>query len=1004
MPTVATANQLAAMRRKGQFSDLYVAVFKPNTIFSARLNAVPSTTDMIAEIDYTSGVGTYGDVKPDMTLWVGTSAGAYDLGMIRIRKAATATKLFIGEQSKIDWQASCYLTVVDDFDLKAKHIHISDAGVPLMDYDIAYSDQHTSFNPVPVLGPIVRVGKLEGASVALTLGPEQGYTSWVFDSTISSYLWSCATATFDATGAAKPTATFTTVGWHVIYCTVTAANGKTKQGVRYVYIWSEASPPYKISDVSLDESQDAGGGNFSVTFPANADIANIPDRALCVLFSVNRYDSYSTGTQDNVGMDDAENIEYIGRIMGESITYDAMRSEVSFEVQGFQEWFKRIPGFPTGLELAVNTPAAWTDMPALTVDRAIWHLLEWRSTATRMMDVIVTNDTRYAVELSSLSNSLWSQMEEIAFSSIFAFPCVDMYGRFFLQIEPQLTPEASRSFVNVMTITSADYHGSADIQRVITPEISQVDFSGIVVDISGNPSSLFSLAPGHVPQDYGSLELGDKYLLADQAGANVIAGLILAWKNNPYKPITLNLLNNKMISCFPNQFVSFTLSASDTIRGVGYSGRLIPIRRSLNYDKNTGAKSYTVDFESEVLEGVAIDGDIPGSDTDSSIQPLPSFPPLPPLPVFFPGVPSSTPDGPPTVLLLDDTKGLLVSKNFNKPNAEVRWEFNNAGIPAAEVDDIQTVFMTPSGSIWLVTIPGAFSPTSGGGVYYSQGIGGIFKKVVGWDFLNSEYPNTQYDIASGGGRFFAGLACNPNKPEEIGLIAGGNNFGPFVSEVNFWIGDRNGFTKKAACPNVNGNFGSMSFGGGKWILLNEQFTFFAFWDSRLWRFSADGATKEYEVGIDSGGAALLQKIGRASTTERFYFWNIFGNKMYESPDNGTTITLIGDAKQTGGDIGSYAISPTGQYMLGSWDSGLKGLSSDYGATWAGLPSLPPGGAYCFAYAGGDGSASRWIAARGVVRYSPDFGTTWQNKEGNINYLIPTGLTIRKILIPGYANG
>lgn len=92
--------------------------------------------------------------------------------------------------------------------------------------------------------------------------------------------------------------------------------------------------------------------------------------------------------------------------------------------------------------------------------------------------------------------------------------------------------------------------------------------------------------------------------------------------------------------------------------------------------------------------------------------------------------------------------------------------------------------------------------------------------------------------------------------------------------------------------------------------------------------------------------------------------------------------------------------------MAAWDAaaGQRGKSSDGGTTWSGLPSLPFGGGYAFSYAGGDGSASRWIAARGVIRYSSDFGTTWQNKEGNINYLIPAGLTIRKILIPGYANG
>lgn len=999
MAQIATTDQKNAMRRKGQTSDLYVAIFDPRVIFSAVLDTLPTTTDMIAQISYVSGVGDYTKVKADMTLWVGTTTGAYDLGMIRIRKAATATLLYIGEQSKIDWQSGCKLTVVDDFDLKAKHIHIDSAGVPLMDYDIAYSDQHTVFNPVPVLGPIVRVKKLTGANVTVQLGPEQGYTSYVIGSTISSYLWSCETATFDSTGAAKPIATFTTTGWHTVYCAVTAANGKTKEGVRYVYIWSDANPPYKLSDVSMDESQDAGGGNFSVSFPANADIADIPDRALCVLFSADRYDSYLTGTLDNVGvMPDAQNIEYIGRIMGESIRYDAMRSEVSFDVQGFNEWFKKIPGFPSGLELATNTPAAWTDMPSLNVDRAAWHFLEWRCTATRMMDVILTGDTRYAVELSSLNNNLWAQLEEFAYMTIFAFPAVDMFGRFFLQIEPQLIPEASRTAVKVMDLEKYDFYGEVNIDRTIVPEISQVDFSGISVDVSGSASSLFSLAPGHIPDDYGSLEIGDRYLLPDQASANALAGLIRAWKNDPYKPIALNLLNNKMISCIPNQYAGFTLSASDTIRGIGYSGRLIPVRRSLNFNPQTGFKSYSVDFEAEVFEGVVVDGDIPGSDTDPSIQPLPSFPPLPALPVFFPGLPSATPDGPPVVLLVDKNKGILRSDNFNAPTPQ--WSFWNAGIPSSEqawivsgTTGVTPLLRTPNGA-YYVLVSSSTSPF-GVKIYRASALGGTFTEIVNTEWMNA--------VSGGyaGNIMLLGMGYNPNKPEEIAFVLASDAH--YTASV--WVGNYLGWTKGAEFS--RGNFfsnarfvGTITFGGGKWVwdrLGDAQFYFVV--------FSADGST------LENTSPILSNTTGHARAGTSAVIVKPSGdepNDFMRTTDNTYTLIDIDTAGPVGGFGANVAIAPDGNYMMGNWDiagaGGQRGKSSDGGYTWSGLPSLPFGGQYCFGYAGGSGTASRWIAARGVVRYSPDFGTTWQNKEGNINYLIPVSMSIRKILIPGFDNG
>ena len=235
MARAVTAGEKTYLRAGQQWSKLYLAFLTPATVYTARLSALPASNDMVAEISYNTGSGTLANVKVGMTLYVGSSAGAYDLGMVRIRKTPGATTFYISEQSRVIWTANAYLTVVEDYDLWAKHIHMDDE-TPLMDYDIAYSDQHSVFNPVPVLG-VHRVARLDGYTVDVTLGPDTGEASWVFGSTISTYLWSVpSAASLSSTSAIRPVATFDEVGWHACYCTVTAANGRSKQGVRWVYI------------------------------------------------------------------------------------------------------------------------------------------------------------------------------------------------------------------------------------------------------------------------------------------------------------------------------------------------------------------------------------------------------------------------------------------------------------------------------------------------------------------------------------------------------------------------------------------------------------------------------------------------------------------------------------------------------------------------------------------------------------------------------------------------
>jgi hypothetical protein len=204
MADLLTSGQKITQRTPGQWSKVFLAVPEYHTIFTAELDTVPTSNDRVYELDITNEVGDIADVLPDMTLYVGTVAGGYDLGFCRIRIEPISGTLYIGVTSEIMWDTvgTIYLTVVDDYSLWAKPVGES-GGLPLMDNDIAYTDQHENFDPVPCMGGH-RVKRLVGASVDVRLGPSDDTAPFVFDSTITGRVYSVAGATLDDATAVNP--------------------------------------------------------------------------------------------------------------------------------------------------------------------------------------------------------------------------------------------------------------------------------------------------------------------------------------------------------------------------------------------------------------------------------------------------------------------------------------------------------------------------------------------------------------------------------------------------------------------------------------------------------------------------------------------------------------------------------------------------------------------------------------------------------------------------------
>lgn len=625
---VVTANELTKLRRDGQFSKLYLAIHDPAVIYSARLASSPGYTDQVVEISYSSGSGTLANVLPDMTLWVGSSAGAYDKGQCRIRLAPDADTFFVSEAADIDWAADDYLTVVDEFGIWPRHMRI-DNDVFYIDWDIPYSDQHSDPDPVPLMG--CSVPAWIGAGGVATVTFPGGF--WRIGGGSATYSWAApGSASLTGGTTATPTITYSAPGTYRVACTVTVGT-KSFTGYRYVFVFTKTSPPttqFRLESCAGEGG--AGGWSFRVTMYAEADIATVRERALVVLFAEDFYgdEAVSLGPVDG-----RENIVAWGWIATESITRNPEQSSVAFEVQGPHWWMDRVSGFPVGFLDVRDTPDIWTEWFDLTVDKAIFHLLRYRTTALRCIDTQLTSDTRLAAAVEAPFGSLWRQIAQMSEGYILANPRCDRFGKLYVEVDAQYVPTGERSFVTTQTLAAVDLRAGVSVDRSILPAVGILELSGVFY--TGATTVPFaSLANGHTPKRFGAAETVERLLLAGQTEANELAGLVLGQRNNLYQRITFQLAaNNRFQDVAPRQYVYWALAAADNPRGIAIAQRFIPRRVNYTHDPETGLLLAEIECEGETSNDLSVTKPIPpanAGEAGGGEQPAP-----PPDPNIVPG-------------------------------------------------------------------------------------------------------------------------------------------------------------------------------------------------------------------------------------------------------------------------------------------------------------------------------------------------------------------------------
>jgi len=700
-----TGAEIEKLESDGQSSRVGMFVLPVREVFSAVVATAPSSNDRVAEIQFSSPSGDPGDVLVDMTCLVGTAAGGYDVGICRVRKPISGSRLYLGETSDIAWAVGQHLTVIEDWQIWARHVRIVGSGdsfTVYMDWDVGYTDQYENHDPVPVMGAHI-VKKLTGATVDVT--EFDAGDSWVLDAAINSYSWEApgASATSGMT-TANPTLTYNAPGWYRVSCTVGADNGKSATGHRWVRIYDADDPPTWIELESCSGDWGQGGWTFRVTGHYDVGLSDIRNRALVILFAEDFYD----GVEGSVGIvAGRENILAVGWIAGETIVLDPRHSTVQFEVQGPQFWLNAVTGFPAGIE---DTTGAmnWVQYSGLTVRRAVWAFLHWRSTVCSVLDVFPPDDETPIGLFNSGLASLWAQIGEAAERTIKAHPACDRLGRLYVQVDSQLKPESERSSIPVvMDILKRHWRSEQALQleRVVVSQTARVDLSGVAFNHATNSGEpYFSLAPGHVMKRLGNVRAEDHLALTSQAQANELAGLICGKDNNPYPNVAVPFaINCRVWDICPHQYGRITVAESDNVRGVALTNlKLIPRRVSFALHQGEAGAGIVVDvdFEGYTTAESSVDGDVPPEVPAPPPPPVPSPIPIPPPP---PTITDPAPDV--VMMVLENSAERILVRTTNFQEASPSWAITLSSVDAPHhyrADyQAQTAYSIGGGDTWL---------------------------------------------------------------------------------------------------------------------------------------------------------------------------------------------------------------------------------------------------------------------------------------------------------------
>lgn len=559
---------LSLSREHPQSTELFLSVFQPNTVLVALVSGTVSAGAIT--IPFTTSSGSYLAVEAGMTLLIGTSAGARDVGKLRVR-SITNGSMVVAENSGITWTGK-YLTVLRYFEVWPVYPRIipdpsnSENVIFYKDYDISYTNQNT------ILGTFVNAGTHRAGFAGDRFYYSSSGTSNLVGSALT-YNWAFEGGSVTGSTSATPGyVTYSTPGHYVTRLKVTAANGAVDTTYRYVSVYNRPPattnlPIQKWSIDALSGSRDEGGFTTNVMI-VNETPPQIYDGDVVVLWSEDWYGD----TKQSLGGNSENNstIFFVGHIQNGSIRYNYKTSELTFQLSSITDIMKSMEGFAISVE-SKSAPSKWFEVLDLDAQRAIYHYFKWHSTVLSLADFQFIGTDKKTQFFDSDRESLFDAVDNYMRTALVGDVVADRQGKLWAEVGAVAYTNPTGSFPPIQTIDKRDWIGEPVIQQRLVPEKSFIEMGGVAYSGSttGTFSAFISQAPGATPGYRGSTENIQGLTLESQAQLNTLAGNVLANQNAKYPSVDLSLAGNfRQFDIAPLNTVDVNIASDDTNLGV----------------------------------------------------------------------------------------------------------------------------------------------------------------------------------------------------------------------------------------------------------------------------------------------------------------------------------------------------------------------------------------------------------------------------------------------------
>lgn len=583
-------------------------------------------------LDLTSitGSGTPTDAFPGMTLDIGTTAGAHDVGQVRIRfyGSDSDTVTIAGTSfAECPIEVGHYVTAIFEYlpwkvpkrFVETLNMDGTIASVDVfLDYDLTFSG---GSNPLPPKGNITAGHNADGTPKnVLPFGwedtPGCGYRTVhlsALDSaiqnpgaTLGTILWYLGDCSILGGGAITDYEIDVQVpiGFRYIHLFAADSAGRQDLFFRHMPLWcdSKADPQFVFRNFNVTSDETESGREFQFEFFGQrneADVEFIPSRSLVCYFE-------EVSWTDGDTPPESYRQQSMGWVTNDVPELKAEGSTYSIQV-GSTEHFKRaFRAFSVTLLDTGSAGTNWTEIEHITIDRAAAWSCYANDTLWSLCNIYFSGYRAEVATVTLTEGDCWSQLVDVVSHAALGVVGCDSLGNIFIRRPYWGLSDPQRAIVpEAMRVTNADWgdNDPPSLPTLYLKPTGSVRGNGEVW-VSGGRAVFASQAPG-LRESYGVGQGEINSWLQEpvpQGDLNRWTGLSFWHENLERATINLILLGNfDVIEPCWQQPVLITY-LDDTLRGETFTNapflvKHVSIQHSNAPDETTPPKRITWTLE-----------------------------------------------------------------------------------------------------------------------------------------------------------------------------------------------------------------------------------------------------------------------------------------------------------------------------------------------------------------------------------------------------------------------